>query len=263
MDAFAPASVTAVFTPTGAGDASRGVSFTLADGVVVSITPADATRVTVDGQDASFAPVEGVLERLGVTAAVDVELEVPIGAGFGSSGAATLATALAANDEFDLGHDRGELVDAAHRSEVAAGTGLGDVFVQDRGGLVYDLGDGRKDVPADDPVAYASYGSIATEELLADDETMALVREHGTSALATFDDPPALRDVLDAGWTFARETGLATDRVTRTVERVRAEGGVATMAMVGETVIALDDGNLPEGKFDSRSRIASEAARLL
>lgn len=72
----------------------------------------------------------------------DAQLGSTIGSGFGVSGAATLATALAANEAFSLEWTREELVEAAHVAEVEAGTGLGDVFVQARGGLVWNVGDG-------------------------------------------------------------------------------------------------------------------------
>lgn len=59
-----------------------------------------------------------------------------------ASGAATLATALASGDLFDLEAPRSAILEVAHRAELAAETGQGDVFVQDRGGLVWNTGEG-------------------------------------------------------------------------------------------------------------------------
>lgn len=266
MDAFAPASVTAVFTPIGDGDASRGVSVALADGVEVSVdpVPGNETRVTLEGEPTAIAPVAGVLDRMGVDARVDVRLDVPIGAGFGTSGGATLATALAANAEFDLGWSRTECLHAAHDAEVTAGTGLGDVFVQEMGGLVYDLGDGRKRTDVDATVAYESYGDIPTAEILADEAALELVREQGTRTLGTFTDPPSLSRVVEASWGFALATGLASERVEEAVDRVEAEGGVATMAMIGETVVgvAREDGADPPAVLAHRSDISNRGAHV-
>jgi pantoate kinase len=261
-EAFAPASVTAVFAPAAPDsgtDRSRGASVALEDGVTVSLAPAGATRVTVDGEEAPFAPVEGVLDRLDASAAVDVRPAVPLGCGFGASGAATLATALAADRAFDLDRDREALVWAAHEAEVAAGTGLGDVFVQDGGGLVVGLDDGElaRSYPAE-TVGYDSFGGIATEDVLGDEGRMARIREAGTAALSGLSGDD-LRELLEAGWAFAGETGLVTDRVADSVERVRAAGGAATMAMVGETVVGVDAG----GVLADESRIATDGARLL
>lgn len=261
MRAYAPSSVTAVFAPPppGGGESrSRGASVALADGVTVAVTPSDETRVTVDGDPAPFDPVEGVLDRLGATAAVDVRPDVPLGCGFGASGAATLATGLAADAALELGTSRENLVWTAHEAEVEAGTGLGDVFVQEQGGLVVSDPDGGMDrFEPDVEVGYDAFGGIPTSEVLGDDERMALIREHGTAALARVSGGD-LAGLLSAGWTFAEAVGLATPRVREAVEDVHDAGGAATMAMIGETVVGVDGGVLP-----NRTRVASGGARLL
>lgn len=259
MDAFAPASVTAVFAPNEEGTRTRGASVALEDGVTVSVETADTNAVTVDGEPASFEPVVGVLDRLGVTAKVDVQPEVPIGAGFGTSGAATLATALVANELLGLGLPRGELVERARDAEVAAGTGLGDVYIQDTGGLRYDIGKGRERVETDAIVEYSSYGGLSTADALGDAELMARVRTEGTKVLDSLSEPPSLREVFERSWPFAQALGLPTERVVEDVERVENTGGAATMAMLGETVVAVDcDGVLP-----NRTRVSTAGARLL
>lgn len=275
VTAHAPGSVTLVFAPAGA-DGSRGISVTTADGVRAQVRPATETTITLAGEQTSFEPVAGVLARLGVTARVALTAETPVGAGFGASGAATLATALAANEAYGLDHDRSALVAAAHRAEVAAGTGLGDVFVQERGGLVYDTGNGRarrslagraRRSPADraesegdgPTVAYVSHGGIPTASVLDDEAALDRVRAAAASAFDAFDSDAPVAALLELGWEFATETGLVTDRVRETVETVAAGGGAATMAMVGETVLATD----PASVLPHRTRLTDEGARLL
>ena len=263
--AHAPGSVTLVFAPAGT-DGSRGVSVTTADGVRARVRPAAETVIELDGEQTDFEPVTGVLDRLGVTAAVDLTAETPVGAGFGASGAATLATALAVDDACNLGRDRDELVAAAHRAEVAAGTGLGDVFVQARGGLVYNTGEGRArrtltaETGSDRPtVEYVSHGGIPTASVLDDETALDRVRAAAADAFDVFDPDASVPAVFALGWQFATETGLVTDRVRKTVETVEAAGGTATMAMVGETVLATGtDGVLPQ-----RTRLTDEGARLI
>ncbi len=259
MDAFAPASVTAVFAPNEAGTRTRGASVALSDGVTVSVEDAAEPRVTVDGESASFDPVVGVLDRLGVAAHVDVRPEVPIGAGFGSSGAATLATALAANALFDLGQGREELVEQSRAAEVAAGTGLGDVYVQNTGGLRYDLGKGRERVATDAAVEYASYGSLSTEDALDDEALMGTVRREGSAVLDGLPNPPDLETVIERSWPFARTLELPTRQVVADVARVEDAGGAATMAMLGESVIAVDCENV----LPNQTSVSSAGAHLL
>lgn len=262
MRAFAPGSVTTVFAPpAGGSDRSRGASVAIADGVEVEVlaaAPGDAGTVTVDGETAPFEPVSVLLEDLGVDAAVDVRPEVPLGCGFGASGAATLATALAANERFGLGRARDELVAAAHAAELAAQTGMGDVFVQDRGGIVASAGAGLTRTGSDERLEYASFGSIDTSAVLADEATMARIRTAGERVLADLPAEPSLPALVARSWSFARETRLVTERVEREVERVRAAGGAATMAMLGETVVATG----VEGVLDCETRVAAEGARL-
>ncbi|WP_373189157.1 GHMP kinase [Halolamina sp.] len=259
MDAFAPASVTAVFAPNEENTRTRGASVALEDGVTISLDDADDSAVTVDGEPASFDPVEGVLDRLGVTARVDVRPDVPIGAGFGTSGAATLATALAANERYGLELPREELVERSRDAEVTAGTGLGDVYIQDTGGLRYDIGNGRKRVETTEPVEYSSYGDLSTADALDDTELMRKVRTEGSTVLDSLSDPPTLREVLERSWPFAQALGLPTQRVVDDVARVEEAGGAATMAMLGESVVAVDC----EDVLPNRTTVDTEGAHLL
>jgi pantoate kinase len=256
MRAHAPGSVTTVFAPT--GDRSLGISFATADGVVADVSPADRTRIALDGERTGFEPIELLLEDLGVTADVALEASVPVGCGFGASGAATLSAALAADAEFGLDRTRDALVEAAHRAEVAAGTGLGDVFIQARGGLSWNVGGGVTRRAVDATVAYESAGGIPTGDVLGDEATMARIREAGEAALAEFDPEAGLAPLFDRGWEFARETGLVTDWVTDAVGRVRSAGGAATMAMVGETVV----GTGADGALAEETRITPDGAAL-
>ena len=253
--AQAPGSVTVMFAP--AADGSHGVSFATADGVRATVTPAPGTTIRLNGERTSFEPVAGLLDRLDLTARVALEAAIPVGAGFGASGAATLSTAVAANAAFELGHSDERLLEASHRAEVAAGTGLGDVFVQSAGGLAYDTGAGQHRVFPDASVSYLSHDGIDTGSVLDDEATMARIETAADTAFAAFDPDAPLSELFQVAWTFAEATGLVTDRVATTVKQVNQDGGAATMAMVGETVVAAGD-RLPE-----TTQIATEGVRLL
>lgn len=257
VTAFAPGSITTLFVPQD-GAASLGVSFATADGVTATVEPAPETVVFLDGQQTDIAPVAGVLRRLGATAAVRLESALPIGCGFGVSGAATLATALAANEALSLGRDREALLQASHRAEVEAGTGLGDVFIQERGGLVWDVGNGLQHAQRTTRIEYDSYGEISTADVLGDEEAMSRVVEVGTQALAAVNPSGPFADLFDASWAFATRVGFPTDRVRRAVRDVQAAGGAATMAMIGNTVVATGT----DGILSHETRITPDGAAL-
>lgn len=183
---------------------------------------------------------------------------VPVGYGFGASGAATLATVLAANETFDLGKTREELVEVAHRAEVEAGTGLGDVFIQARGGLVWNDGNGVQRTEMTASLEYTALDGIATNEVLGDDRMLERIREIGQDSLSRFSPERSLRDLLGLSWEFAHQTGLATDRVVDEVRRAERAGGAASMAMVGETVIATDVQDL----FKRSTRLTNQGAYI-
>jgi pantoate kinase len=257
--AHAPGSVTVVFAPTADGDGSYGISFTTADGVTARVAPAAETEISLNGTETAFEPVAGVLSRLDTTARVELDAATPVGAGFGASGAATLATALAANEAFDLGRERAALVSAAHAAEVAAGTGLGDVFVQERGGLVFDVGDGRARRSRTDDLWYVSHGGIPTERVLGDDDAMDRVRTAASDAFDAFDPDAPLAELFAHSRQFAEATGLLTEQVRETLADVEAAGGSGAMAMVGETVLAAGAPDV----LPNATRITSEGARVV
>lgn len=258
VTAHAPGSVTTIFAPQD-DEASLGVSFATADGVTATLEPSPESVTQLDGRRARVEPVSGVLRRLDVTAAVHLTTEVPIGCGFGVSGAATLATALAANEAFALDLDRSTLVEVSHRAEVAAGTGLGDVFIQDLGGLVWDVGEGLQHSNRTAGLEYTSFGDIATADVLEDAEAMDRVADAGEEALASIDPEGALATLFDQSWRFVDRVAFATERVAETVKNVRAAGGAATMAMIGETVIATES----EGLLENETQITPRGAVLL
>ncbi|WP_273837123.1 GHMP kinase [Halococcus sp. PRR34] len=234
------------------------MSFAIEDGVDATVRPSPDTSISLDEEPTTFEPVENVLQQLDVSAAVSLTASVPVGYGFGASGAATLATALAANEAFDLERSRDELLEAAHRAEVEAGTGLGDVFIQDRGGLVWNTGEGlqRSELSAD--LEYTALDGIATSTVLDDEQTVERVRECGQESLSRFSPKTSLRELLGLSWEFVQRSGLATDRVVEQVQRVERDGGAASMAMLGETVIATGGQNV----LERTTRISNEGAIL-
>ena len=145
--AFAPGHISGYFrridgaTPAETG--SCGAGLVIDRGVTAAVRPADRTTVVITDHLPSGDPlirygsglVEELLTGLGVTAAVETTAAFPIGAGYGMSAAAILATLTAANAVFDLGLTERAIAERAHAAEVAHNTGLGDVAAAAGGGL--------------------------------------------------------------------------------------------------------------------------------
>jgi len=285
--AFVPGHVTAFFSahpdddPAVAG--SRGAGVTLTDGVTVRVSAADgatgdaAVAVdavsagsgsrTIDGETGTIGAVEDVLADLNAAeAAVAVETDLQIGAGFGVSGAAALGAALAANEAFDRGRSENDLVRVAHAAEVGRGTGLGDVVAQARGGVPVRLEPGAPavgeldGVPASARVEYVTFGELPTENVLGGDTTA--LSTAGEDALDRLRADPRLPTLFDAAREFAREADLLVPEVAEAVDAVDAAGGEAAMAMLGRTVFALGTGLSDAGYEPEACRVDAAGARL-
>ncbi|HSQ92899.1 MAG TPA: GHMP kinase, partial [Methanoregula sp.] len=140
VTAFCPGHISGYFRRVEGGSVaatgSIGAGIVISEGVTATITPAEATSVSVNRRDRAgnliqyslaSPPLEYVLEKLGVTVAVTTECHLPIGAGFGLSAAALLATITAVNQSNLLGMTPHDIAALAHETEVKHRTGLGDV----------------------------------------------------------------------------------------------------------------------------------------
>jgi pantoate kinase len=257
-EAFVPGHVTGFFTvdrgedPTETG--SRGGGLALSDGVRVTVRPAEETRIELDGERVGMDAVERVLDTLGATARVTAATDLPLGAGFGVSGAMALGTALAGNAAFDRRLSYNELVTVAHGAEVQAGTGLGDVVGQARGGIPLRLEPGAPGhnyvdaIPDRARIEYHTLGELSTADVV-DGETAELSGA-GERALSQVVKEPTLESFMRASRQFSREADLLTPAVRDVIIDVNETGGDAAMAMLGETVFALGTG-LTDAGYDA------------
>ncbi len=268
--AFAPGHVTGFFTvdraedPTVAG--SRGAGITLADGVTVTVRATDEPRRTLNGEPVEIEAVSRVCRALEADVAVAGETDLPVGAGFGVSGAMALGTAIATNELLARALSERELVTIAHGAEVQAGTGLGDVVAQARGGMPIRLEPGgplqneMDGIPARPRVEYHSLGELPTDDVLADAGDR--LTDAGETALSRLVARPTQDEFVRASRQFSRESGLLTDAVRDVIESVADAGGDAAMAMLGETVFTLGTGLSEAGYDPTVSRVHPAGATL-
>jgi pantoate kinase len=268
--AFVPGHVTGFFTinpdpdPTKAG--SRGAGITLSEGVTVTVRPASEARVVLNGEELRMEAVERTLRALELRAEVRGVTDLPLGAGFGVSGAMALGGALAANAAFDRRLSENELVTITHGAEVEAGTGLGDVVAQARGGVPIRLEPGGPQdnvldgIPAQERVEYHVIGELSTDDVLTGDTDA--ITEAGKTALSSVVGEPTMAQFMAASRRFSRESALLTPAVKRVISDVTEAGGTAAMAMLGETVVALGTGLSDAGYEPDACRIHQAGATV-
>jgi pantoate kinase len=268
--AFVPGHVTGFFSVHEADDpeqaGSRGAGLTLSEGVTVEVEPAAETSMQLNDEPAAIEAVTRVLSDLDAEARVTVTTDLPVGAGFGVSGAAALGTALAANRTFDCGRSENELVTIAHAAEVEAGTGLGDVVAQARGGVPIRLDPGAPEygrmdgVAAQTRVEYLTLGERSTSAVLSGSTDR--LSEVGVDMLVRLVEEPTLATLMDASREFARDADLLTPEVEAVLEDVDEQDGEAAMAMLGETVFALGNGLSRAGYDAEACEVHSAGATL-
>jgi pantoate kinase len=268
---FVPGHVTGFFsvhraeTPMATG--SRGAGVTLTDGACVRAVSADQTAVELDGEPVSIEPVERVLNALSAPCQITAETSLPLGSGFGVSGALALGSAIAANAVHGRALSENELVRVAHGAEVESGTGLGDVVAQARGGIPIRLepgapGDGLVDgVSARARIEYLTLGELDTETVITGNTDQ--LTTAGDEALSQLVAEPTLTQFMYASRRFAREAGVLTRQVRDVIQDVSAAGGEASMAMLGETVFALGTGLSDAGYDPVACEVHDAGATLL
>jgi len=226
---------------------SIGAGIVISEGVIATVGPAKRTSIRIkrrNPQGTSFevsygsALLENVMEHLGVTASVVTECSLPIGAGFGLSAAALLATLTALNHLFDLGWNTAQIVQYAHAAEVTHHTGLGDVAACQGGGRVTRFGPGihgtierRFDMP--EPLFAVSFGPIHTPLVLDSPAKMARVSSAYPKTL-----PENFEDFFLLSRHFAEHSGLMTREVKKVIRCCKAAGIPSSMTILGNGVFA-------------------------
>ncbi len=259
--AFAPAHITGFFAarpdpdPVKAG--SVGCGLCLEAGVTARVTTGttgSGALIRLNGEQIDLPAVEYVVRSLPGAGhsglVVDLAADVPLGYGFGVSGAAALATALAVNAGQGQGLTMEQAAAVAHSADVVNRTGMGDVAGQYTGGLVIRTAAGApgvgavEKVPVDAvEVSWVCLGEISTSSVLDDEKTMDRINILGRQALKALLERPGLEHFMSLSRDFAFETGLVSPGAADAIEAVEAGGGLASMAMLGDTVFALGDGS--------------------
>jgi len=255
--AYAPAHITGFFAvrqhqdPVKAG--SIGCGLCLEAGVTATITVDPSymgSLIRFNGKQIDLPTVEyvikGLLEPGHSQVIIDLESDIPLGFGFGISGAAALASALALNAVFDLHKTVNQVASIAHCAEVMNKTGMGDVSGQCAGGVVIRIkpgapGTGQIDtIPfSQTEVSWVCLGEINTASVLGNKEALNSINRVGSNALTTLLKSPGLKNFMSISREFALQTDLISSRALDVMEAVEARGQSASIAMLGDTVFTL------------------------
>jgi len=238
---------------------ARGGGFGIQKGVTTEVCISEAEtsniRVFINERDAPEAEttktvVQMLLEKTCELYEVVIKhrVEIPIGAGFGSSAAGALSTALALSKALSLNLTYNQIGRIAHVAEVKCKTGLGTVGPLMLGGCILTIEPGapgialidRIPISIDYVIVAGVFGPVLTKEVLSSSEKRLAVNKWGNKTLEKILSEPSLENFLACCRDFAEKTGFMTERV-RTLMRLAEKAGAigAAQNMVGEAVHAL------------------------
>jgi pantoate kinase len=245
---------------------ARGGGFALKPGVraTVSIKKSSKARISIriNSQPTSEAKTTiWAMERLMRTnrmmlnVKVDLRIDVPIGAGYGTSAAGTAATCLAFADAAQLPLTINEIGKLTHVAEVINQTGLGTASAILVGGFVLVTEPGapgigevdRLPFPKEHSIICVYLDSIPTKSMLSQVDIEKRVNPAGRVALKRIRRNPCLTTFLSEARGFARRSGFQTEETSRIMKIMIANGAVgAAQNMVGKAVHGVAENRLIE-----------------
>ncbi|MDP3765813.1 MAG: hypothetical protein Q8R04_04840 [Nanoarchaeota archaeon] len=270
--AFAPANISCIFkiymhkNPRWMG--SYGVGFTLNEGVIVQASKAKRNEVVFNNHSINFPTVKNVIEKLtkktrknqrfsghrkskGFSREIRIYIKtkLPLGCGFGLSGASALATAYSINKLLNLKKSNKELAIVAHIAEVENKTGLGDVVNQYYGGFCLKLKPSSyffvKKIPINNSNVYCKYFSkISTKSVITNKKLKDKINNAATIALNKIKkllekNNIKLSQIIKISKEFAVNSDLLKNKQTiQTIRNIEKNNGNASMIMLGNAVFS-------------------------
>ena len=237
---------------------ARGGGFGIQKGVTTEVYVSEAennsVHVFINEEDAPEAETTKTVTRMLLEKArethkvvVKHKVEIPIGAGFGSSAAGALGTALALSKALGLNLTYNQIGRIAHVAEIKCKTGLGTVGPLMLGGCIITIEPGAPGIAVIDRIPISTdymivagvFGPTMTKDVLSSEKRQ-VVNRWGRKTLEDILSEPSLENFLACCRDFAEKTGFMTERV-RTLIRLAEKAGAVGVAqnMVGEAVHAL------------------------
>ena len=253
--AFAPGHISGFFQPiinktdvnrTG----SRGAGVCISHGATstVHLKKDDEQRldIIVNGKPGEYTvtrkAIKIILGKTPFNVIVDVQLELPVGQGFGMSGASALSASLALAKI--LGKPQKNAIKAAHQAEVINHTGLGDVVASSVGGFeirekpgIPPFGKIHK-ITENHPLILAVLPkSISTHDVLTDTKKIDTIARIGKKCTNSVMRNPTVNSIFDYSIYFTKKTNLASEQLRLILQKIN-ETDQASMCMLGHSIFA-------------------------
>ncbi|MBI2208582.1 hypothetical protein HYU50_03725 [Candidatus Woesearchaeota archaeon] len=267
--AFAPGNISCIFVirknKNPAKSGSLGLGFTINKGAAVTIKKAinskERNKKTIkkikknkniiyfNNEKINFPTVNSVIEKLTKEKViVNIKSELPLGAGFGLSGASALATAYALNKLLKLKKSKKELALIAHIAEVENLTGLGDVINQYYGGFLVKykpsyMFKAEKLSIKNKLIHYRYFNGLDTKKVISNKKIKNKINKAGISSLNKIKSLNKkdinLKKLIGISKEFSAGSGLLkNNKVKNAIKEIEKNNGNASMIMLGNAVFS-------------------------
>ncbi len=183
---------------------------------------------------------------------VNHRCRLPVGSGYGTSGAGAASLSLALNDALGNPFSRNGALAIAHIAEVKAKTGLGTVASVSRGGLAVRLKPGapgvgevrRLPLRTSQRVVSGSFGPILTKRVLSSRTLRTRVNFCSGRLVASLLKRPDGQNFVRLSRTFAECLGIISLRLRRFLDLADMRGRLGSMMMIGDGAFCLVSSDL-------------------
>jgi len=262
--AFVPAHISGFFQvcdelPEPEQKGSRNCGPCIDAGVLTEVEVEPAARASTSvcmnnerapGAKTTLAAVENLLSLAHGPFEVKVahSCQVPIGAGYGASGAGAFGATLALSKALGLRLSRERIAAIAHVAEVTCRTGLGDVGAQALGGLVIGLEPGAPPhgswkqirLPENVKVVCGTLAGLPTTKLLREEGFRERSKRIGGLALKKLLENPTPQNFMQISREFAEDLGLLDAELRALIDAVSKAGAIGvSQVMLGRAAFAL------------------------
>ena len=259
--AFSPAHITGFFKAELDGKepnqlGSLGAGFSIQKGVKTTVNVRSKTEhdinnyaIRVKGFNTGDIRVsEYVLNEFlldGKYFDVTHEIDVPVGYGFGCSGAVALSLAIALNDALKYGYTKTKVAQIAHKAEIKCQTGLGDVLASYHGGFEIRIKSGAPGVgevqritPKEKlEVMIICFNPISTKKFLK--EKISLINGLGGKMVQKLVKSQDMDEFQDMSIKFAKYIHVITPKMNKVIKDLHDNGIKCGIALFGETIFSL------------------------
>ena len=173
------------------------------------------------------------------------EIDVPVGYGFGCSGAVALSLAIALNDALKYGYTKTKVAQIAHKAEIKCQTGLGDVLASYHGGFEIrtksgapGIGEVQRIIPKEKlEVMIICFNPISTKKFLK--EKISLINGLGGKMVQKLVKSQDMDEFQDMSIKFAKYIHVITPKMNKVIKDLHDNGIKCGIALFGETIFSL------------------------